>query len=319
MLVAMSVDPAPREVRQLAEARKVARDDRDWAEADRLKQQIEAAGWKVVDQGRSFDLIRARPPDLELDGIRRYGGSASVPARLGEPPRLAISVIGVVENEGPAAAFLAPADDVELVLVANGPINAAGAALRALPAAPADGSPIEVIWTNGRFGRAAALNAGIRRARGRTVVLADPARDLSLEQVRAVAAALDDEGVGVAGGAGLRSQNLRDFEPATPAGDATSIDGRLLAFRRDDYVARGPLDEHFADPHRLDTWWSLVLRDEGPDRPPRRARVVDVGLEPPAPNGRQPDEPTAGHSRAERRNFYRLIRDFGGRRDLGSG
>ena len=54
-----------------------------------------------------------------------------------------------------------------------------------------------------------------------------------------------------------------------------------MAFRRADYVARGPLDEHFAFYRNLDIWWSLVLRDQDEDaaedappaarRPRRRA------------------------------------------------
>ena len=307
----MPADPAPRDVRLLAEARKAARDDRNWVEADRLKAEIESAGWKVVDQGRSFELIRARPPDLDVDGVRRYGASESVPSRLGEPPTVPITVVSVVEDQAPNAGLLAGAPDVEVVLVANEPSDVAGAVLRGLP--------VEVVWTNGRFGRAAALNAGIRRARSAMVVIAAPDQDLSLDQVRAVAAALGDDAVGVAGGAGLRSGDLRTFVPAAAGEQAAAIDGGLLAFRREDYVTRGPLDEQFADPHRLDTWWSFVLRDEGPDQPPRRAQVVDVGLEPPAPQPRRPDEPTAGRTKAERRNFYRLVREFGARRDLGTG
>src|SRR5687767_1934522 len=45
----MARDPAPEDVRRRAEERKAAREARDWDEADRLKAEIEAAGWKVVD------------------------------------------------------------------------------------------------------------------------------------------------------------------------------------------------------------------------------------------------------------------------------
>ena len=44
-----------------------------------------------------------------------------------------------------------------------------------------------------------------------------------------------------------------------------------MAFRRADFAERGPLDERFRFYRNLDIWWSLVLRDQGDDDPPRRA------------------------------------------------
>ena len=38
---------------------------------------------------------------------------------------------------------------------------------------------------------------------------------------------------------------------------------------------RGPLDERFRFYRNLDIWWSLVLRDDGPGQPPRRAVRLD--------------------------------------------
>ena len=48
-------------------------------------------------------------------------------------------------------------------------------------------------------------------------------------------------------------------------GDVVAVEGDAMAFRRGDYVARGPLDEHFAFYRNLDIWWSLVLRDQADD------------------------------------------------------
>ena len=311
----MPVESAPFEIRRLAEARKAARADRAWAEADRLKAEIEAAGWKVIDRGRSFDLERAHPPDDVVDGLHRYGASASVPSRLAEPVTWPVTVVAVVRDDAPGPGFPAPSDAVQLVLVGNDPAPAAALALAGLPATPDAAGPLEVVWTNGRFGHAGAINAGIRRAAGEVVVVADANVALTDEALEGLVAALDDPTVAVAGDAGLHSQDLRQFAPAAVGSDATAIAGRAMAFRRADFVERGPLDEGFVDPHRLDVWWSLLLRDEGPDRPPRRARVVDLGL---AAGAERPDEPRGGRSHAAKRNFYRVIGAFGGRRDLGT-
>jgi cysteinyl-tRNA synthetase len=50
---------APAEIVSLAEARDRARAERDFAEADRLRGEIAAAGWEVRDEASGFRLVRA--------------------------------------------------------------------------------------------------------------------------------------------------------------------------------------------------------------------------------------------------------------------
>src|SRR6187455_566295 len=53
-------DSAPAEVAELAERRVVARSEKDFAEADRLRAEIEEAGWDVRDEADRFRLVRRR-------------------------------------------------------------------------------------------------------------------------------------------------------------------------------------------------------------------------------------------------------------------
>jgi len=46
----------PEAVQALAEARAAARKARDWAEADRLRQALHAAGWEMADRPDGYDL-----------------------------------------------------------------------------------------------------------------------------------------------------------------------------------------------------------------------------------------------------------------------
>jgi cysteinyl-tRNA synthetase len=48
---------APDQVRQLAQTREAARGDRDFAAADRLREEIAALGWEVRDGPAGFELI----------------------------------------------------------------------------------------------------------------------------------------------------------------------------------------------------------------------------------------------------------------------
>jgi hypothetical protein len=89
-----------------------------------------------------------------------------------------------------------------------------------------------------------------------------------------------------------------------------ALDAEVLAFRRADWVERGPLDERFVDARLLAIWWSLVLRDAGPEAPARGALALPLPVEPASAAA---DE---GHERAARRDFYRILDRFGRRYDL---
>jgi cysteinyl-tRNA synthetase len=53
-------EEAPAEIVELAERRTKARSARDFAEADRLRGELEAAGWEVRDDADGFRLVRRR-------------------------------------------------------------------------------------------------------------------------------------------------------------------------------------------------------------------------------------------------------------------
>jgi len=53
-------EEAPAEIVELAERRTRARSARDFAEADRLREELEAAGWEVRDDADGFRLVRRR-------------------------------------------------------------------------------------------------------------------------------------------------------------------------------------------------------------------------------------------------------------------
>ncbi|MEA2556035.1 MAG: hypothetical protein QOI60_1366, partial [Actinomycetota bacterium] len=56
---------APQEVRELASARAAARANRDFALADRLRDEIADAGWTVADVPNGFSLEPSAAPEIE--------------------------------------------------------------------------------------------------------------------------------------------------------------------------------------------------------------------------------------------------------------
>jgi hypothetical protein len=322
----------PLPVLDAAHARAAARAARDWPEADRLRDEIQAAGWRVVDRGTDFRLEPLHPPDVADEAGIRYGRSEAVPSRLGEPSTCAATVVLVATDQPDdldraiAALRRTVPRGTQLVIVADAPDPAqAGRLPDPIPAGSedagsegpgSDGRNVEVVRTSARLGWAAALNIGLRRAAGEIVVVMDTSVEPTGDVVTPLAAALaEDEDVAVAGPFGLRSADLRRFEEATD-GEAAAIESYLFAVRRSDAAAAGALDEGFRFYRNLDIWWSLVLRDRGAGTPPGRAAIVS-GL----PLVRHEHRgwtsvPEAERDRLSKRNFYRFLDRFRDRGDL---
>ena len=312
----------PDDILDAAHARSAARAARDWPEADRLRDVIEAAGWKIVDRGVDFALSPAAPPDVAEAGRVRYGASANVPSRLDEAS-VGVATVVLVATDWPEDVARALAglgehgpEGLSVVVVADGPSDEQAATLDAIEAGiGAAGLVPEVIRTSDRLGYGAALNAGVRRASGPVVIVLDASVEPTGDIVTPLVRALDDPTVALAGPFGIVSGDLRTFSDGGP-GDVDAIEGYCLAFRRSDYAERGPFDERFRFYRNLDIWWSLVLRDEGEGSAPRRALALE-GL----PLVRHEHRgyaslPLDERDRQSKRNFYRILDRFGSRRDL---
>lgn len=298
-------------VQDLALQRSDARARRDWTAADRLRAEIEAAGWNVIDQGLDFHLEPARPPDVVENGLVRYGSSISVPSLLSEPAAAPVSVVLLAPDRREAldefmAGFRESTPETPLVIVADAPDADMEDVLTAAEAA----GVTEVLWLARRSAPATAANAGLRRASGSIVVLLGGRMRPSGDVVGPAADALQDPSVALTGALGVASVDLRRWTSAGP-GSVDALGWGAIAFRRDDFVARGPLDERFQLARWLGPWWSLMLRDEGPDAPARGALAVPLPLHAGAPDVEDPSM-----ARAAKRDFYRLIDRFGHRYDL---
>lgn len=322
-------DP-PDHVTALARARADARAVRDWATADARKAEIEAAGWKVIDRGLAFDLVPAAPPTVVVDGVVRYGSSDAVPSRLAEPASAAVTVVLVADERPNALAAMlaalgahAPAG-THVVIVANDPAAAVAERLTGGSGLPSvAGETPEVAWTSARLGAAAALNAGLARARGAIVVFADGTLVPAGDALTQLVAALGDPAVAVVGAEGRAGTALPRLAPADgPNVDVVGLS--WLAFRREDGARLGPLDEKLVAADHVDAWWSLCLRAGTGDDASRGARRLDLPLVPaPAEERTAADGAPAGGgadaARQAKRNAYRLLDRFRDRPDLLSG
>jgi hypothetical protein len=265
----------PAAISHLVRQRTEARARRDWASADALKSQIEAAGWRVVDHGNRTSVSPAALPTVEVGGEMRYGSAAAVPSLL-DQPATAILTVAIVASEAPerVSRLLAALRDhapqgTQVVVVANDPSLAQEAALQpdAADRAPIGGRVPEVLRTTARLGLGAALNMALRRAAGEIVLLADGTVWPAGEALTPLIETLSNPAVAAVGAFGLIDRGPGPFQPnaleratGNDGPEVTALEAGWLAFRRADYAALGPLDERFVTPAWLDVWWSLRLR-----------------------------------------------------------
>ena len=289
----------PDEVHALADERQRARTAKDFARADTLRDRIAELGFRVVDgpQGPTFEpMARAAPARVRAHEV------ASV---LDRPPTVDASVHWVVEGW--------PEDVVRALEGFRA--DEGGRRVQYVVADVTETDPavygddVEVLPLETGTGWGAARNAGLRRSRGRIVLVMDGSVEPTGDVLGPVEAALADPTVGVCGPFGIVTHDLRSFEESSgPEVDA--IEGYLMAFRRDVLRDAGLFDEKFRWYRTADIECSFRVRDRG-----LRALVVDAPVARHEHRAWHQTDP-AERDRLSKRNYYRFLERFRGRTDL---
>lgn len=290
---------APEEVRRLAERRAEARSRAEYAEADALRERIRGLGWDVADGPDGFDLRPAAapkpPPRVRAERV------ASV---LGEPPTHDATVHWLAEGW--------PEDvlrGIRSFRRAEGSRRVQHVVVEAVPAAP-DLWPedVEVVRLTADPGFGRARNAGLRRSRGRIVLVADGSLEATGDVFGPLEEALGDPGVGVCGPFGVVTRDLRSFE-AAEGPEVDAVEGYLMALRRRllDWVA---FDGGFRFYRAADIDLCFQVKALG-------YRALRLALPVRRHEHRRwattdPEE----RWRLSRRNFHRFLHRFGSRADL---
>ena len=304
-----SMAALPDAVRVLVDEREELRERKAYAEADRLRERISTAGFHVRDtrSGPAVVPLLARPPKT-LAGVR---SSHDLPSRLEQPDELDATVVLVGRDDVEslrrcADSVLRHAGDhrIELIVIDNGSVDGTAAWLDELSRRDARVRPVR---SDHNLGVGAARNCGLRAARGHYVLLVDTSIEFTGDVIASLALALDEPSTGIAGAFGVKSDNLRDFEDASPP-EVDAVEGYLMAIRRDRVREVGLMDEKFRFYRHLDLDYSFAFRDKGyrnrivPNLPVRRHAHTDWERTP-------PDE----RDRLSKRNFYRFLKKYGHR------
>lgn len=297
----MTNESPPPDVRRLLDERRAARDERDWARADALRDELAALGWAVED-GAGGSTARPMLPASDVDV-----------SRLVQPETVAASLQLLAEDHADdldrflrGLAAHPPVVSWELVLVANAPSFALEPLIAALqlPVEP------EIVRVDARLGWAEARTLGLRQSRGEVTVLLDTSVEPIGDFVTPVVATFEDATVGVAGGWGVTSADGRHFEEAPP-GEVDAVEGYCLAIRREALRAVGGFDPRFRWYRNADLDLSFAVRGAGW----RAVRTEALPLVRHEHRG-WAAMPEAERDRLSRRNFYRFLEHWGDRPDL---
>jgi hypothetical protein len=291
---------APQDVRDMAARRADRRAAKDFSGADEIRERIAQRGWSVVDEPGGWRLEPADAPAPA--GPLRPRDVVSI---LDQPAIADVSIHWVVEGwpkdvRRALDSFRANvgARDVQYV-VAD------------VTGEPGDtwGEGVEVVALEGGTGWGAALNAGLKRSRARTVLVMDGSVEATGDVLGPLERALADPSIGVCGPFGIVTLDLREFD-ATEGPEADAIEGYCMAFRREVLTAAGLFDEKFRWYRTADIEYSFRIKDLG-----LRAVVVPVPVE------RHEHRmwfhtPPADRARWSKRNFYRFLDRWRDRYDL---
>jgi GT2 family glycosyltransferase len=301
----MTVEP-PARIVALAEERAAARTRKDFDTADALRREIEDAGWRVVDEHDGTWRLEAAPTPESARPLR----PADVPSVLDEPPTDDVSAHWLVEGWSDDVvrairSFRQHQGDRRVRYVVTDVTGAEPATFGA-----GEHDDVEVVGLESGTGWGAAVNAGIRRATGRIVLLMDGSIEPAGDVIGPLTRALDDPGVGIVGPFGLRTHDLREFDETTDPGPCDAVEGYCMALRRDVLAEVGGVDEGFRWYRTADIELSFRVKDRG-----LRTEVV------PVPVARHEhrmwfETDPAERAKWSKRNFYRFLDRWRDRWDL---
>lgn len=302
----------PPEVIALAEQRATARADRDFAAADRLRDEIAAAGWVVTDAAGGRFTLAEKPPYDVLGSVRDLPDNSAT----ADDRRATVSVIvdGWPEDTRTCldALLTHVADDVVVQVVDLGNVDGAGDVVHEF-----DGPRVQAWHVAGPAGWADTRTALLRADTARIHVWCELSTVFTGDALAPLLAAIDADADVVA--AGWRGVNVdvddewRSFAAAGP-GEVDALLGYLFAMRRSAALAAGGPDPKARFYRNADMEFSFMLREASPG-----SRLVVPSADLPCRQDRHRgyhDSDPAYRDKESAKTYNRFLARYRGRTDL---
>ena len=244
------------------------RDMAEYSAADQIRAALEEVGYVVEDHERG-SRIRPKAEWEKLTEDRDVvSAAAEVPSLVeqGDAHDVTIGIVACnyvddVRRVVTSALRWSGDRDVELVVLDNGSTDDTGEYLDDLASSD---SRVRVIHADHVLGEGAAKNIVLKQSLGRIVILLDTSVEVTGDLIGPIEKMLRDDGVGVAGPFGLRTDNLHHFHDGEgESGDMDAMQAYCFAFRREDLAQVGLMRESFRFYRNLDIDYSFHFKEQG--------------------------------------------------------
>ena len=302
----------PRDVVALAEQRAQARADRDFAAADRLRDEIAAAGWVVADVAGGTFTLTEKPPYDVLASVRELPDNSGVADT--HDATVSVVVDGWPDDVRTCIeALLAHTDPEVVVQVLDlGNVDGAGDSLHEVA-----GPRVQEWHVAGPAGWSDARTALLKADTARVHVWCDLSTVFTGDALTPLLAAIDADADVVA--AGWRGVNVdvddqwRSFVDAGP-GDVDALLGYLFAMRRSAALAAGGPHPKARFYRNADMEFSFMMREASAG-----GRLVVPVADLPCRQDRHRgyhDSDPAYRDKESARTYQRFLQRYRGRTDL---
>lgn len=304
-----AIGEVPSEVVALADERSRARESRDFASADRLRDRISELGYVVTDAPAGYALA-PRPP------FEVFAAVADVLAAELVLPEAACTV-GLIVDGWPADVTSCVrsivehcTDDVVVVGIDCGNVDGAGVALRDLVASVPDRViDLHLSKELDQVGWSSAVSLILALSRSDVVAIIDMSTRFDADALSPILTAMEDPSVVASGWRGVNVDLADDWRSVVDAGpgEVDAVLGYLMVVRRDVGldVPPHPKARFYRN---ADIEWSLAMRAAG-----GRIVVPDAGL--PLRQERHHgyhDSDPSYRDRESRKNYDRILQRFRG-------
>jgi len=317
----LTVEPPP-DVVALAEQRASARAARDFTTADRLRDEIAAAGWLVADVGAGFDL-RPKPPYDVLSSLADLPDSSAV----ADSRRTTVSLLvdGWPDDVRTCVDALLQHTPLDVVVQALdlGNVDGAGDALHEFAGDRLEEwhLPTAAAWRGGSVGWGQARSALLRADTATVHVWCDLSTVLTGDAVTPLIDAISGDpdviGAGWRGADVDRDEEWRLVRDAGP-GDVDVLLGYLFAMRRDVALAAGGPHPKARFYRNADLEFSLALRTAARERGVA-GRLLALGDALPCRQDRHRgyhDSDPDYRDKESAKTYSRLLQTYRGKTDL---
>jgi len=261
----------------LVKVREQAREKKDFAKADKIREEIAQEGYEVFDTKEGPKLKKIVKQDIK----KTISSSSDVKNFLDRPDEFEYSIQILADNSREETKRLfyslvkqLPKEKTEIIFVDNGSIDGATRWLeQEKEKLELDNLKIKILRIDRNIGEAAARNVGLKQSLGKIILMIDSSVELKGDVFTPVADELKNRKIGLIGKWGINGDRQMHHFHEEAKGFADAIEFYFVAFRRSDLKEVGLLDEKFRFYRHLDLDFSLNFLNKN-----FQNKVIDLPL-----------------------------------------